>query len=98
MTAEHTLVRAKVDEVAAKVIDGEAVLINLATGVYYSMRGSGAYLWSQLESGSTLSRLGDIVAIQLRDRPGDGPAGCATPRRGAARGGPRSSGRGSRGR
>ena len=64
MTAEHTLVRAKVDEVAAKVIDGEAVLINLATGVYYSMRGSGAYLWSQLEPGSTLSRLGDIVAIR----------------------------------
>ena len=64
MTAEHTLVRAKVDEVAAKVIDGEAVLINLATGVYYSMRGSGAYLWSQLETGSTLSRLGEALAYQ----------------------------------
>jgi hypothetical protein len=61
MSDEITL-SAKPDEVAAKVIDGEAVLINLATGVYYSMRGSGAYVWSQLESGSSVARLSDSLA------------------------------------
>ena len=60
--SDKTIVRAKPDEVAAKVIDGEAVLINLATGVYYSMRGSGAYLWSQLEPGSSVGRLSASLA------------------------------------
>jgi hypothetical protein len=60
--SDQTTVRAKPDEVAAKVIDGEAVLINLATGVYYSMRGSGAYVWSQLESGSSVARLSASLA------------------------------------
>ena len=55
--SDETTVRAKPDEVAAKVIEGEAVLINLATGIYYSMRGSGAYVWLQLEPGSSVSRL-----------------------------------------
>jgi hypothetical protein len=36
-------------EVAAKVIEGEAVMINLTTGTYYSMEGTGAYVWELLE-------------------------------------------------
>ncbi|MGD9509362.1 MAG: PqqD family protein [Geminicoccaceae bacterium] len=64
--SDETTVRAKPDEVAAKVIDGEAVLINLATGVYYSMRGSGAYLWSQLEPGSSVA----CLSASLADRYG----------------------------
>ena len=38
-------VRANPDEVAAKVVQGEAIIINLATGVYYSMTGVGAAAW-----------------------------------------------------
>ena len=63
MDDEITL-RAKPDEVAAKVIDGEAVLINLATGVYYSMRGSGAFLWSRLEPGSNIALLSAALAAR----------------------------------
>lgn len=40
-------------EVAAKVMDGEAVLINLNTGVYYSTAGCGGFLWDLLERGYT---------------------------------------------
>ena len=35
-----------VAEVAAKVMDGEAILINLANGMYYSMDGAGGFLWT----------------------------------------------------
>lgn len=38
-------------QVAAKVLDGEAVLINLETGVYYSTDGVGAFAWQLLEAG-----------------------------------------------
>lgn len=61
---DEIILRAKPDEVAAKVIDGEAVLINLATGVYYSMRGSGAFLWSRLESGSNVALLSAALAAR----------------------------------
>jgi hypothetical protein len=36
-------------DIAASVIEGEAVMINLATGVYYSMEETGAYVWELLE-------------------------------------------------
>jgi hypothetical protein len=36
-------------EVSAKVIDGEAIIIRLSDGVYYSMDGAGAVVWSLLE-------------------------------------------------
>jgi Coenzyme PQQ synthesis protein D (PqqD) len=38
-------------EISAKVVDGEAVIINLSTGVYYSLTGSGALVWALLERG-----------------------------------------------
>jgi len=38
-------------DVTGKVIDGEAIIMNLATGAYYSMDGVGAALWELLEQG-----------------------------------------------
>lgn len=38
-------------DVTGKVIDGEAIIMNLATGAYYSMEGAGAALWELLELG-----------------------------------------------
>lgn len=47
----HTTRRFRVNEqsVAAKVIEGEAIIINLETGVYYSLDGIGGEVWSLLE-------------------------------------------------
>jgi Coenzyme PQQ synthesis protein D (PqqD) len=42
------------EEVASKVIDGEAIIINLANGVYYSMDKAGAFIWDLLQAGHTL--------------------------------------------
>jgi hypothetical protein len=44
------------DEVAAKVVQGEAIIINLATGVYYSMDAVGAAAWSLLEATGDVER------------------------------------------
>jgi hypothetical protein len=45
--------------VISEVIDGEAVIINLTTGNYYSLNESGAVVWSSIESSATV---GEIVA------------------------------------
>jgi hypothetical protein len=60
-------------EVAAEVIDGEAILINLSTGVYYSLDKTGAVIWENLAKGcsfdATLNMLlskYDASAEQIR--------------------------------
>lgn len=37
--------------VAAELIDGEAVIMNLTTGSYFSARGTGAMIWEWVEQG-----------------------------------------------
>jgi hypothetical protein len=48
-------------DVAAKVIDGEAILINLTTGMYYSMGDVGGTVWSLIENNSSVNEIADIV-------------------------------------
>jgi Coenzyme PQQ synthesis protein D (PqqD) len=45
------------DEVAAKVIDGEAIIINLANGIYYSMDKVGGLIWEMIEGKQTLEEI-----------------------------------------
>lgn len=47
------------NEVADEVIDGEAILINLTSGIYYSMDRVGGVIWSLIAAGH---RFQDIVA------------------------------------
>ena len=44
---------------ATKIFDGEAIIINLSTGVYYSMENVGAMIWQMVEEGCSV---GEIVA------------------------------------
>ena len=51
------------EEVVAKVIDGEAIVINLSNGVYYSMDHVGALIWELIEAGHSLDAIvQEIVA------------------------------------
>ena len=50
-------------EIAHKVLDGEAVLMNLSDGTYYSMNQSGTLVWQLLEAGYSGS---DIVTLICR--------------------------------
>ena len=51
------------EEVAAKVMDGEAILINLSNGIYYSMDKVGAVVWELVERNfSPEEMVGSIVS------------------------------------
>lgn len=63
---EDTRLRVNTDEIAAEVIDGEAVLINLSTGAYYTMDGVGAVIWSMIEHGYTAAAVSDGLASAYR--------------------------------
>ena len=47
------------DNITAGIMDGEAILINLSTGVYYSMDSTGAVIWELVERQQSI---GEIVA------------------------------------
>lgn len=56
-------------DVAAKVTDGEAVLINLASGLYYSMDEVGGFIWSMIVHGSSVDQVVDAVAARYSVSP-----------------------------
>jgi hypothetical protein len=51
-------------EVAAKVLDGEAIIINLSNGIYYSTDKVGGVLWAMLAEGYSLEEI--LAAIVAR--------------------------------
>jgi hypothetical protein len=57
------------EEVAAKVIDGEAIMINLSNGMYYSMDGAGALIWGLVEQGHSLQEIASAIARQYEITP-----------------------------
>lgn len=62
MTSLDKFVRVNGERVAAKVIDGEAILIDMTTGNYYSMPGTAGFIWSLMEGGSSLKRIVEAVS------------------------------------
>lgn len=51
------------NQIVHETIDGETVVINLETGSYYSLEGSGADLWSRLLAGeSAIDSAGALAA------------------------------------
>ena len=45
-----------------EIIDGEAVLVNLETGSYYSIDNVGAVIWEHIENGLSISQIIETVA------------------------------------
>jgi hypothetical protein len=56
--------RVKRPTVVSEIIDGEAVVINLDKGIYYSMEGSGAVIWSRFEAGAVVQQIIDDLCKQ----------------------------------
>jgi hypothetical protein len=56
--------RVNSEDVVSKIVDGEAILINLSTGTYYSLDGTGAVVWAMLQGGTGA----DEIASELADR------------------------------
>lgn len=63
MLTQQSVLRSNDDEIVAKVIDGEAIIINLASGVYYSMANAGGLIWERIVAGQSL----EAVATALAD-------------------------------
>ena len=53
------------ENVATKIMDGEAIIINLASGVYYSMEHVGATIWNLIQTGHSLEECVDAVSKQF---------------------------------
>ncbi len=49
-------------QVASKVIDGEAILIDLSSGMYYSMEKVSGLVWSMIMTGSSVARIAEGIA------------------------------------
>jgi len=56
-------------EVAAKVMDGEAILINLSSGIYYSLDDVASCMWSSIEGGATAEQIAAQVCEQFDTSP-----------------------------
>lgn len=70
MLAVDTRFRPNTAEVAAKVIDGEAIIMNLSNGLYFSLADSGAALWELLEYGYSLEEMAQVLSDRYGvDRP-----------------------------
>jgi coenzyme PQQ synthesis protein D (PqqD) len=48
--------------VIAETIDGEAILVDLRTGSYYSILGSGSILWDAIAAGASVGRVAGELA------------------------------------
>ncbi len=62
MLTPHTRLAPNPVEVAAKILDGEAIMINLANGMYYSMDGVGVEAWVMIADGHGLAEVSSRLA------------------------------------
>jgi hypothetical protein len=60
----HVRHRVNAPQVIAETIAGEAMIVNLATGHYFSLQGSGVEIWSEIERERSLSEI--VAALEQR--------------------------------
>jgi hypothetical protein len=56
--------------VVGEIIDGEAVVVNLRDGAYYSMTGVGATIWAFVEQGATADQIVESLSGQYPEEAG----------------------------
>lgn len=64
-----TRVRPNKEAVAAKVLDGEAIMINLAKGTYYSLDEVGTLVWELIEREHTLGHITEVITRRFQVSP-----------------------------
>lgn len=63
MPTAHTRLCPNQEEIAGEILDGEAIIINLATGSYYSMADSGALVWQAVEQHCSLDEIANRLTL-----------------------------------
>ena len=61
--------RTNTPAVTAQVIEGEVILLNLHSGVYYSLVGSGAEIWSLIQARATVDEIVSEMASRYTGEP-----------------------------
>ena len=61
--------------VIGEVLDGEAIIVNLDTGAYYSLDGAGAEVWKAAQTGATPSQLIELTMARYSGAPAEIVAG-----------------------
>jgi Coenzyme PQQ synthesis protein D (PqqD) len=54
-----------------QTLDGEVIVVNLDSGTYYSLQGTGAEIWSALEAGATLQETVERLLGRYEGEPAD---------------------------
>lgn len=66
MTSEHPNMASdtwnKVPDVIERIIDGEAVLLDLKTGVYFSLNETGSLIWELLDGVATIPEISEAIS------------------------------------
>lgn len=57
--------------ISSEIMDGEAIIINMETGTYYSLDGAGVPIWAQLQKGVNLEDLSSVLCDKYA---GESPA------------------------
>src|SRR5207247_1719921 len=70
--------RVNSEQVINETIDGEAIMIDLATGAYFSLDRVGGDIWSVLEQGATAEEIVEALAARYDAALGDIHAGVNT--------------------
>ena len=66
-----TQFRVNSPKVIHEIIDGEAVLVNMESGSYYSIDSVGAVVWDYVEKGLSNSQIVEAITVQYKGEPTD---------------------------
>jgi len=67
MVPQHSRYEVNKPEVVDESVDGEALIVHLGTGAYYSSRGNGDATWQLLASGSTPAEVAGLLAVSIAE-------------------------------
>ena len=57
------------DNLASTIIDGDAVLVNLATGIYYSLDDTAGAVWQMVEKGHSVGKIARLLTAHYETTP-----------------------------
>lgn len=73
-----TQLRVNAPGVIGEVLDGEAIIVNLESGAYYSLDGAGADVWRAAQPGASLEEMIGLVLARFSGEPAEIAAGVTT--------------------
>jgi len=66
--SKHSVVSV-VDDLVSADLDGEAVILNLKSGIYYGLDDVGARVWSLIQKPSSVSDIRDVILEEYEVEP-----------------------------